>query len=348
MALETFGVYNIATGSTTYPHSGNFTITKAGGVTIDDSNAVGDTILGDATHTDSGDVGDQDATASAVAGINIGDTVDSRYTYAITGSDGSSGNIYFLATNGLNNYGSLIASDIPLDPAVTYTFGAFNTDGGIAYSSLVPCFVRGTRLEAFGGPVPIEDLSVGDEVLTLDNGFQAVRWIGRRRLDGFDLAVRPNLRPILISRGALGPGTPSRDLKVSPQHRVLVRSRIAMRMFGVEEILVPAKKLGALEGVCVLEHAREVEYLHILFDDHQIVFSEGAATESLFLGSEIRKGLDAGDLSEIYDLFPGFCAAEREPFAPARTLVSRNKAVAKLITRHRSNRKSLQESVAVA
>lgn len=85
-----------------------------------------------------GDVPDQDVTTSTVAGINAGDTVDSRYYYEVTGSDGSSGRVYFIASNGANNYGDLMAANFQLTPGVTYTFGAFNREGAVQYDDLVP------------------------------------------------------------------------------------------------------------------------------------------------------------------------------------------------------------------
>ena len=101
MALENALVYNFVTGDNTYPHSGAFTIGVAGQITIDDSNGSDDALFGDLTHTGGADAGDQDVTATTVAGISLGDTVDLRYKYTYTGSDGSSGTIFFIATNGL-------------------------------------------------------------------------------------------------------------------------------------------------------------------------------------------------------------------------------------------------------
>lgn len=73
MAVETVLVYNFASGDNTYPHTGNFTISVGGQVSIDDSNGSGDTLFGDFTHTGGADVPDQDVTASTVSGINVGD-----------------------------------------------------------------------------------------------------------------------------------------------------------------------------------------------------------------------------------------------------------------------------------
>ena len=341
MALANILVYRMLTGDNTYPHSGNFTIGVAGKITIDDSDGTGDSIFGDKTDGDSADVPDQDATASTVAEISVGDTVDSRYFYTVTGSDGSSGKVYFLATNSANNYGSIMASDFPLTPGVTYTFVAFDRHGSTPYSNLVPCFGKGTRIDTKTGSVPVEHLQIGDPVRTLDHGYQPVRWIGSKKLDLIDLAIQPKLLPIRIAKGALGPDTPNRDLLVSPQHRVLVRSRIAQRMFDSGGVLIPANKLLELDGVSVAKGTKQVEYFHLLFDQHQIIYSDGAVTESLFTGPEAMKAIGKDARMEIVALFPEIFAQSYAAKC-ARPIPDKGKKVLRLVTRHADNRQALQ------
>ncbi len=93
--------------------------------------------------------------------------------------------------------------------------------------------------------------------------------------------------------GALGPGHPARPLVVSPQHRILVRSAIAQRMFGSAEVLVAAKQLLSLDGIDVAQDLETVEYFHILFDRHEIVFAKGTETESLYTGPQALRGIAA-------------------------------------------------------
>ena len=90
------------------------------------------------------------------------------------------------------------------------------------------------------GEMPVERLVPGTRVMTRDNGLQELRWTGSRVVDAAMLDQNPNLRPIRIAAGAQGNGLPRRELIVSPQHRVLVRSRIAQKMFGAAEVLVAA------------------------------------------------------------------------------------------------------------
>ncbi len=204
----------------------------------------------------------------------------------------------------------------------------------------VVCFARGTKIATLSGTTAIEALSEGDLVMTMDHGYRPIRWIGSRKLDAAALAQKPKLRPIRIRKGALGFGLPESDLVVSPQHRVLVRSNVARRMFGQSEVLIAANKLLALDGFEIDETAQGVEYFHMLFDQHEIVFSNGAPTESLFTGPEAIKSVAPEAREEILALFPdlldpGYVSQ------PARTIPNRGRRMRQLAARHVSNDKPL-------
>lgn len=194
------------------------------------------------------------------------------------------------------------------------------------FKSLQPiciCFAAGTMIATDRGEIAVEALAPGDLVRTRDAGLQPVRWIGRRPLSAAELERAPNLRPIRIRAGALGAGTPAADLIVSPQHRILVRSKIAVRMFGAEEVLVAAKQLLQLEGIDIAEDMAGVTYVHFLCDDHQVVFSNGAETESLYTGAQALKAVGPAARAEIFALFPEL--RDRDPAdlpQPARVLAS--------------------------
>jgi len=199
--------------------------------------------------------------------------------------------------------------------------------GGLTYDqTAVVCFAKGTRILTQIGAVPVEDLAPGDAILTLDDGYCTLAWIGSRHIPPLLLALKPNLRPIRIAAGALGCGLPEADLVVSPQHRVLIRSQVAERMFTDREVLVAAKHLVGIPGITVAEDVTEVTYFHLLFDRHQIVFSNGAPTESLFTGPEALKSVDEEQKREILSLFPEIeqigGALENPVFSPARQLVA--------------------------
>lgn len=201
------------------------------------------------------------------------------------------------------------------------------------------CFTADVMIETDRGMVRAGDLVVGDLVRTRDAGLQPIRWTGSRHYTPAQLEAAPQIRPIRIAAGALGEGVPSADLIVSPQHRVLVRSRIAQKMFGTDEVLVAAKQLVLLDGIDVVDTLEDVTYVHFLFDAHQIVFSNGAETESLFTGAEALKSVGAAAREEIFAIFPELQDRTEAP-VPARTLAS-GRMGRKLAMRHGSNGKPL-------
>lgn len=205
----------------------------------------------------------------------------------------------------------------------------------------IVCFAAGTLIKTIKGECEIESLSVGDQVLTMDAGYQPISWIGRRHLNRRDLAKNQKLRPIRIKAGALGPNLPTKDLLVSPQHRVLIASPIAVRMFGTAEVLIPVNKLLALEGIDIDLGVREVEYFHILLDSHHIVWSNGAQTETLYTGPEALKSVSSAAREEITSLFPEILDPDYIA-SSARQIPEKGKRMKKLAQRLVQNNKAAQ------
>jgi len=133
----------------------------------------------------------------------------------------------------------------------------------------VPCFARGTLISTPSGSVAVEMLSAGDLVLTVAGDAKPVKWIGHRAYEAGFGTAEPWVRPVLIRAGALGAGLPSRDLRVSPQHAMLI-----------DDVLVPAAAL--VNGASIVRDTTEtdVEYYHIEMGGHELVFAEGAPSET--------------------------------------------------------------------
>lgn len=212
-----------------------------------------------------------------------------------------------------------------------------NWTSGFAWSD-VTCFTSGTLIETATGPIAIEDIGVGDLVLTTD-GLKPVRWIGKTPVSTAALLGNPKLFPIRITAGALGEGLPKRDLLVSRQHRMLVRSPIARRMFGTSDVLVHAIKLTQLAGIYVDQSVCDVTYYHMLFDGHQVVFAEGAPSESLYTGPEALKAISTEARDEVLTLFPEL--ADRDYTPEFAELSPDGKRQKKLVARHLKNGKPL-------
>ena len=199
------------------------------------------------------------------------------------------------------------------DPeSYSFTYTAQNTSGqtdtAFVIVDQVPCFAAGTMIRTPGGEVPVESLRPGDLVETVDDGPQPVRWAGSRTV-----AATGDMAPIRISGGTFGA---HETLEVSPQHRVLIRSGDAELMFGSEEVLVKAKDLVLREGVSRREGG-EVTYWHLLFDRHQVIWSEGLPTESFLPGPQTVPVLaQKGIAAEIRKIFPDLDLATGKGYGP--------------------------------
>ncbi|MCU4654458.1 Hint domain-containing protein [Roseibacterium sp. SDUM158016] len=190
----------------------------------------------------------------------------------------------------------------------------------------VICFTPGTRLRTERGEVAIEDLDVGDRLLTRDDGPQAVLWTGHRRMSGARLFALPDQRPIRLRPGALGLDRPDADLVVSPEHRVLVSGAAARDLWGEPEVLVRAGDLVGDRGVTVDHSLRETWYIHLMLERHEVIWANGLEVESFHPGYMGLGTLSALQRECLYEMRPEL---ERDPFAygaPARRMLNRAEA----------------------
>lgn len=169
---------------------------------------------------------------------------------------------------------------------------------------IIFCFTPGAWIDTPDGRTLVEDLAEGDLVTTRDHGRQPIRFIARRRLDQQALAAAPHLKPVMIRKGALGDNVPDADMRVSPQHRMALSGWRAEALFGQPTVLAPALALVNDRMIRVAHGARSVEYIHICFDRHEIIFANGAPTESLLPGPEVVDGLAQATQKELFEIFP--------------------------------------------
>jgi len=197
-----------------------------------------------------------------------------------------------------------------------------------AGSGGVICFTPGTRIRTPDGDRPVEELREGDRVLTKDDGAQEILWTGGRRMTGARLYAMPELRPVRISTGALGIERPDQEFLVSPQHRMLVRGRAALALFNTPEVLVAAKDLVNGSTIRVDATVREVRYIHLLLDRHQVVWANGVETESFHPASASMSTLSDADRARLTEGFPNLAAdpIRYGPYA-RRTLSSSEAAI---------------------
>ncbi len=166
------------------------------------------------------------------------------------------------------------------------------------------CFCGETLIETANGAERATDIAPGDLVQTVDRGLQPVRWVGRRHIDFTRSPELERHKPIRFERGALDGEAPYRPLRLSPMHKLLMGDWRTQLHFGQDEALVPAKSL--INGTSIRQdtEAHEVEYVHLLFERHEVVVAEGALAESLFLGDLAMNGPRFGVRDELLSIFP--------------------------------------------
>ncbi|WP_141246536.1 Hint domain-containing protein [Actibacterium ureilyticum] len=187
--------------------------------------------------------------------------------------------------------------------------------------TLLICFTAGTGILTPQGQRPIEDLRPGDLVLTADHGLQPIRWIGQRTVP-----AQGNMAPVLIREGVFNN---ARDLLVSPQHRMLIQGYQAQLITGQSEVFATAKHL--IDGTNVLRHAGgTVTYVHLMFDRHEVIFAEGAATESFHPGQVGLDAVLAPAREELFRIFPELRSNPNAYGPTSRTCLRRPEARALL------------------
>lgn len=280
-----------------------------------------------------------------------------RYSSStITYADGSTSNITLELVSLSDGTQAIVVNDVAAgrinaasDQIQSITLGSFNSRFDNRYNqanftnnitNTVVCFCEETLIQTPTGEQMVGALAAGDDVVTAQDGIQKIVWIGKHRLSTAQLVASPHLRPVRIKAGALAEGAPHTDLLVSPQHRLLIASKIAERMFGQREVFIPAIKLLQLDKVEQVTSVAPVTYVHILLETHQVIFANGALAESLFTGPQTLQALSDQALREIFELFPELDAGG-QLIPLAHPSIEKQSLVNTLLARHHRNRKQL-------
>ncbi|MGP6086026.1 Hint domain-containing protein [Antarctobacter jejuensis] len=299
-----------------------------------------DTLNGGAGDDDINGGSDRDVIVVDSAADGIGDTVDGGSGGFIDQADPSlppnqDYDILDLSGVGAKDVDWRLVNEVAdsngngLDGTIEFLDGSGGVTGKMDFfeiEEIVPCFTPGTLIATPQGERLVEDLVEGDRVITRDNGIQEIKWVGRKDLSGFDLARKPHFKPVLIQQGALGNNLPAHDMLVSPNHRVLVANDKTALYFEEREVLVAAKHLTGLDGVDEVE-ANGVSYIHVMFESHEVILSNGAWTESFQPGDYSLKGIGSAQREEILELFPELEHAEGiKAYASARRSLKKHEA----------------------
>lgn len=184
-------------------------------------------------------------------------------------------------------------------PQCEYRLVGIDTQTQLQKFAQVACvsFTRGTHITlASGAQRKIEELHVGDKILTRDDGVQKLRWIGQSTLRAVG-----EFAPICIAAGTLNN---AHDLVVSPDHRLFVYQRRDEVGAGRSELLIKARHLVNGDTVRVLDGGF-VDYFQLLFDSHQIIYAEGIAAESMLIDTRTKPVLPDELAEAMGDVIPG-------------------------------------------
>jgi hypothetical protein len=276
-------------------------VTSAGDDTIDGGDG-SDLLYGnggdDVIYVDQGDTAtggdgddtfilqDLDTTGSGNAAIDIvgGEGEETGGDTLVLTSDVAYDDINFTNTNDASGG---LSGNFTMSDGTVVTFSEIEN---------IICFTQGTMILTAQGERPVEQLERGDRVLTRDHGLQPVRWIGRRTVSG-----KGRFAPVRFAQHVL-PGLRS-DLLVSPQHRVILEGYHAELLFGDSEVFAAAKHMVNDKDV-VQEEIDTVTYFHIMFDEHEVIYSNGAPTESFHAGDVGLHSITEAAREELFALFP--------------------------------------------
>ncbi|MGR3696654.1 MAG: Hint domain-containing protein [Roseovarius sp.] len=208
------------------------------------------------------------------------------------------------------------------DDAAGGLSGSFTLSDGtlVNFSEIenIICFTPGIGILTPRGERPVESLRTGDLVITRDHGPQPIRWIGRRTVPGID-----RFAPVRVAAHVLdGARAP---LLVSPQHRFLFTGYKAELLFGCDEVLVAARHLVDGRAVTQEEQAA-VTYIHVMFDRHEVIYAEGAATESFHAGDIGISAISDQSREEMFSVFPELRSNPNAYGGTARPCLKRHEA----------------------
>lgn len=165
------------------------------------------------------------------------------------------------------------------------------------------CFATGTKVTTEEGEIAVDQLKPGQRILTRDNGYQPVRWIWTTRMSGRYLFDNPHLRPVMVRKGAFGDGMPVADTMMSQNTRVPVVTK-SLRLIGIERIEMLALKNLIDHDSVLFMPVVGIQYVHLVFDQHEIVAANGFWTECFNTTDTSLKGVGNAQRLEILDIFP--------------------------------------------
>lgn len=234
-----------------------------------------------------------------MAGFGAGDTIELP-SFVETGYSFASGSLVLSsagASQTIGFAGSLTAGNFDVTVA----------DGNSFIELRPACFAAGTRIATDHGEVAVEALAVGGRVrVLLGEGWEPIRWIGRRTVDCAHHPAPAQVWPVRVRAGAFGPGRPRRDVFLSPDHAVYVN-----------EVLIPVRYLLTGDSIAQVQ-VDTVAYYHLELAAHDVILAEGLPAESYLETADRANFINSG---AVVHQAPDFTAHAWDAFGCAPLIV---------------------------
>lgn len=174
----------------------------------------------------------------------------------------------------------------------------------------VVCLVEGTSIKTRRGDVLVEDLKVGEMVLTATGGYQPIIWRDQTVITKHQQVDAPNLRPVRIKPRVLGNDD---ALFVSQQHCMVVEMRGHRRF-------IRAKHMAEYTTFAhIVKAKKDIIYHHILLPEHAVIYANDAATESFYPGPYGLECLSVSSLDALTRaVAPGAGQSLQDAYGPAQ------------------------------
>lgn len=155
------------------------------------------------------------------------------------------------------------------------------------------------------GPRRIENIRIGDLVVTRDNGLQPVRAVWSRTVTEAEMAADPSLSPVRLRPRCIGPMMPKCDLLVAGDHRLLIPGWRLADQPDTNAAFISARDIAGTSDAAYVDRSRsEVTFHNLVFDAHQVFAANGMPVESFLLTDENLGQLDASTRQGIERSFP--------------------------------------------
>ncbi len=167
------------------------------------------------------------------------------------------------------------------------------------------CYLEGTHISTVVGERKIEDLAIGDLLITVEGHVRPVKWIGRMSYKKSNRQWQRSVLPVKIMAGALGSGLPKHDLFVSQKHKLFM-----------ENVLVSAEDLinGETIKIVAIDDTSKLCYYHVALETHDAIIAEGQPAETLRTDAANREKFE--NFAEYLRLYPNEDGKKLKPFAP--------------------------------